>query len=176
MLKHKPQLLNFRNRLEAGENEEDAFVGVLGKDQPGRVRCYGASITRSSLKKDEEIRHIKVEYNTKVSSLEKKIDGVCGLLKVLVHQLNPGMSDEEVAALVQAAQVSPLDTSSSKARNAPRSSESTHIPHKDDVGKIIIFLLIKMLEYNQVLQFCLLLLNSNLEGSNMILNNYDWWK
>ncbi|XP_020971139.1 uncharacterized protein LOC107624944 isoform X2 [Arachis ipaensis] len=121
-----------RNRLEAGENDEDAFVGVLGKDQPGRVRCYGASITRSSLKKDEEIHHIKVEYNAHVSSLEKKMDGVCGLLKVLVHQINPGMSDEEVAALMQAAQNSSLDTSSSRAKNTPCSSESTHIPHKDD--------------------------------------------
>ncbi|RYR02946.1 hypothetical protein Ahy_B06g081771 [Arachis hypogaea] len=63
------------------ENDEEAFVGVLGKDQRGRLRCYGASITRSSLKKDEEIRQVKVEYNKKVSSLEKKIDGVCGLLK-----------------------------------------------------------------------------------------------
>ncbi|XP_025633195.1 uncharacterized protein [Arachis hypogaea] len=130
--KTQATITELQNRLEAGENEEDAFVGVLGKDQPGRLRCYGASITRSSLKKDEEIRHIKVEYNTKVSSLEKKMDGVCGLLKILVHQLNPGMSNEEVTALVQAAQDSPVDTSSSKAKNTPRSSEATHIPHKDD--------------------------------------------
>ncbi|XP_052118884.1 uncharacterized protein LOC110272931 [Arachis duranensis] len=134
--KTQATITELHNRLEAGENEDDAFVGVLGKDQPGRVHCYGASITRSSLKKDEEIRYIKVEYNTKVSSLEKKMDGVCSLLKVLVHQLNPRMSDEEVAALVQAVQDSPLDTSSSRAKNTPRSSKSTHIPHKDDVGKL----------------------------------------
>ncbi|RYR30945.1 hypothetical protein Ahy_B01g055734 [Arachis hypogaea] len=131
------------NRLEAGENDEDAFTGVLGKDQPGRVCCYGVSITRSSLKKDEEIRHIKVEYNAKVSSLEKNMDGVCGLLKVLVHQINPEMSDEEVAALVQATQDSPLDASSSRARNTPHSSESTHIPHKDDVSNLFHFIVIE---------------------------------
>ncbi|XP_016206552.1 uncharacterized protein LOC107646923 [Arachis ipaensis] len=130
--KTQATITELQNRLEIGENKEDAFVGVLRKDQPGRVHCYGASITRSSLKKDEEICHIKVEYKDKVSSLEKKMDGVCGLLKVLVHQLNPLISDEEVAALVQAAQDSPLDTSSSRARNTPRSSESTHIPYKDD--------------------------------------------
>nr|XP_029144845.1 uncharacterized protein LOC114924444 [Arachis hypogaea] len=113
------------------ENDEDAFVGVLGKDQPGQVRCYGASITRSSLKKDEEIRQVKVEYHNKVESLEKKMDSVCSLLKVLVHQVNPGMSEEEVAALVQAAQNSPLDASSSRPRYTPHSSESTHIPPKD---------------------------------------------
>nr|XP_025650892.1 uncharacterized protein LOC112747034 [Arachis hypogaea] len=144
-VKTQATIIELQNPLEAGENKEDAFVGVLGKDQPGRVRCYGASITRSSLKKDEEIRHIKVEYNAKVSSLEKKMDGVCGLLKVLVHQLNLGMSDEEVASLVQVAQDSPLDTSSSRARNTPRSSESTHIPHKDDVSNLFHFIVIEIL-------------------------------
>ncbi|XP_016199618.1 uncharacterized protein LOC107640622 [Arachis ipaensis] len=124
-------LAELQTRIEAGENDEDAFVGVLGKDQPGRVCCYGASITRSSLKKDEEIRQVKVEYNNKVESLEKKMDGVCSLLKVLVHQVNPGMIQEDVAALVQATQNSPLDASSSRPRNTLRSSESTHIPPKD---------------------------------------------
>ncbi|XP_052114291.1 uncharacterized protein LOC127745543 [Arachis duranensis] len=129
--KTQSTIAELQTRIEAGENDEDAFVGVLGKDQPGRVRCFGASITKSSLKKDEEIRQVKVEYNSKVESLEKKMDGVCSLLKVLVHQVNPGMSEEEVAALVQAAQNSPLDASSSRPKNTPRSSESTHIPPKD---------------------------------------------
>ncbi|QHO07064.1 uncharacterized protein DS421_14g460340 [Arachis hypogaea] len=131
-----------QNCLEAGENDEDVFVGVLGKDQPGQVRCYRTSITRSSLNKDEDICHIKVEYNTKDSSLEKKMEGVCGLLKVLVYQFNPGMSDEEVAALVQAAQNSPLDASSSKPRNTPGSSKSTHIPPKDDVSNYLFHVII----------------------------------
>ncbi|XP_057757338.1 uncharacterized protein LOC130976480 [Arachis stenosperma] len=123
-----------QSRIEAGENHEDAFVAVLGKDQPGRLRCYGTSITKSSLRKDEEIRQVKVEYNDKVHSLEKKMDGVCGLLKVMLHQLNPGMSEEEVAALVQAAQNSPLDASSSRPRNTPHSSEATHIPPSDNLN------------------------------------------
>ncbi|XP_057719915.1 uncharacterized protein LOC130934354 [Arachis stenosperma] len=130
----RKQLNELQSRIEAGENHEDAFVAVLGKDQPGRLRCYGTLITRSSLRKDEEIRQVKVEYNDKVHALEKKIDGVCGLLKVMLHQLNPGMSEEEVAALVQAAQNSPLDASSSRPRNTPHSSEATHIPPTDDVS------------------------------------------
>ncbi|XP_020979528.1 uncharacterized protein LOC110272063 [Arachis ipaensis] len=129
--KTQSTIAELQTYIEAGENDEDAFVGVLGKDQPGQVRCYGTSITKSSLKKDEEIRQVKVEYNNKVESLEKKMDGVCSLLKVLVHQVNPGMTEEKVAALVQAAQNSPLDASSSRPRNTPRSSESTHIPPKD---------------------------------------------
>ncbi|QHN77519.1 uncharacterized protein DS421_19g653420 [Arachis hypogaea] len=60
------------------------------------------------------------------------MDGVCGLLEVMLHQLNPGMSVEEVAALVQAAQNSPLDASSSRPRNTPHYSEATHIPPTND--------------------------------------------
>ncbi|XP_057756080.1 uncharacterized protein LOC130975279 [Arachis stenosperma] len=74
--KTQSTIAELQTRIEAGENDEDAFIGVLGKDQPGRVRCFGASITKSSLKKDEEIQQVKVEYNNKVESLEKKMDGV----------------------------------------------------------------------------------------------------
>ncbi|RYR03606.1 hypothetical protein Ahy_B06g082670 [Arachis hypogaea] len=135
-LKFSQQLAQneLQSRIEVGKNHEDAFVAVLGKDQPGRVRCYGTSIIRSSLRKDEEIRQVKVEYNDKVLSLEKRMDAVCGLLKVMLHNLNPGMNDEEVAALVQIAQNSPLDASSSRPRNTPHSSEATHIPPTDDVS------------------------------------------
>ncbi|MED6207146.1 hypothetical protein PIB30_033157 [Stylosanthes scabra] len=41
-----------QHRIEAGEDDEDAFISVLGKDQPGRLRCYGETITKSSLKED----------------------------------------------------------------------------------------------------------------------------
>ncbi|RYQ94799.1 hypothetical protein Ahy_B08g089734 [Arachis hypogaea] len=59
----RKQLNELQSRIEAGENYEDAFVAVLGKDQPDRVRCYRTSVTRSSLRKDEKIRQVKVEYN-----------------------------------------------------------------------------------------------------------------
>ncbi|MED6150593.1 hypothetical protein PIB30_073836 [Stylosanthes scabra] len=35
-----------KRRIEAGEDHEDAFVQVLEKDPPGRLRSYGASITK----------------------------------------------------------------------------------------------------------------------------------
>ncbi|XLU61039.1 hypothetical protein S245_020248 [Arachis hypogaea] len=60
------------------------------------------------------------------------MDGVCGLLNVMYHQLNPEMSDEEVATLVQATQNSLLDASSSRPRNTPHSSRATVIPPTDD--------------------------------------------
>ncbi|MED6220001.1 hypothetical protein PIB30_040941 [Stylosanthes scabra] len=90
-----------QHRIEASEDDDDAFISVLGKDQPGRLRCYGGAITKSSLKKDEA-------------------------------QLNPGMTDENVAALVQAQRSSPPDASS-RPDNTPNpcSFESTHLPQQE---------------------------------------------
>ncbi|MED6191020.1 hypothetical protein PIB30_111941, partial [Stylosanthes scabra] len=63
------------SRIEAGQDHEEAFVQVLGKDQPGRLRCYGASVIKSSLKRHEEIRQVRGEYDQKVSSLERQMEG-----------------------------------------------------------------------------------------------------
>ncbi|MED6111827.1 hypothetical protein PIB30_055952 [Stylosanthes scabra] len=118
-----------KSRIEAGEDHEDAFVQVLGKDQLGRLRCYGASITKSSLKKHEKIRQVKVERKDMVSSLQQQMEGVSGLLTMMMQQINPGMSEEDIAALIQVARNTPSDASSSRPRvNTPRSSESTHFP------------------------------------------------
>ncbi|MED6160221.1 hypothetical protein PIB30_049313 [Stylosanthes scabra] len=59
------------------QNHEEAFVQVLRKDQPGRLRYYGALITKSSLKRHEEIRQVRGEYDDKVSLLERQMEGVC---------------------------------------------------------------------------------------------------
>ncbi|OIT22793.1 hypothetical protein A4A49_54787 [Nicotiana attenuata] len=48
-----------QNRQNAGETSDEAFRAVFGKEQPGRIRCYGRSVTTSSLKKDEEINKIQ---------------------------------------------------------------------------------------------------------------------
>ncbi|KAL4294053.1 hypothetical protein AHAS_Ahas18G0189600 [Arachis hypogaea] len=52
------------------------------------------------------------------------------------------MSDEEVATLVQVAQNSPLDASSSRLRNTPHSFESTHIPPRDDVSNYLFHIIV----------------------------------
>ncbi|MED6116994.1 hypothetical protein PIB30_105571 [Stylosanthes scabra] len=120
------------SRIEAGQDHEEAFVQVLGKDQPGCLRCYGASVTKSSLKRHEEIRQVRGEYDQKVSSLERQMEGVCGLLTVMLQQMNPGKSEEDIAALVQAVRNSPSDASS-RPKNTPYSSEATHFPPNDEV-------------------------------------------
>ncbi|MED6214163.1 hypothetical protein PIB30_100215 [Stylosanthes scabra] len=118
------------SRIEAGQDHEEAFVQVLGKDQLDRLRCYGASVTKSSLKRHGEICQVRGEYDEKVSSLERQMEGVCGLLTVMLQQMNPGKSEEDIAALVQAVRNSPSDASS-RPKNTSHSSESTHFPPND---------------------------------------------
>ncbi|MED6120646.1 hypothetical protein PIB30_022759 [Stylosanthes scabra] len=60
------------------------------------------------------------------------MEGVCDLLTVMLQQMNPGKSEEDIAALVQAVRKSPSDASS-RPRNTPHSSESTHFPPNDEV-------------------------------------------
>ncbi|KAH0661587.1 hypothetical protein KY284_026518 [Solanum tuberosum] len=43
-------------------------MAVFGKEQPGRLRCYGRSVTTSSLKKDEETNELKQKYARCVGS------------------------------------------------------------------------------------------------------------
>ncbi|MED6194840.1 hypothetical protein PIB30_032270 [Stylosanthes scabra] len=122
-----------KSHIEVGKNHEDAFVQVLGKDQSGRLRCYEALITKNSLKKHEEIRQVRVEFKDLVSSLQQQMESACGLLTVMMQQINPAMSEEDIATLVQAARNSPSDASSSRPRvNTPHSSESTHFPPNGD--------------------------------------------
>ncbi|RYQ91528.1 hypothetical protein Ahy_B09g097440 [Arachis hypogaea] len=52
----------FQNRQAAGETDEEAFESLFGKEQPGRVRCYGRSITRRDLKKHAEISELKQQH------------------------------------------------------------------------------------------------------------------
>ncbi|KAL4380796.1 hypothetical protein AHAS_Ahas04G0069300 [Arachis hypogaea] len=44
---------------EAGETPTNAFQKVFGKENSGRVRCYGRTVTKTSLKKNKEIDEIK---------------------------------------------------------------------------------------------------------------------
>ncbi|MED6211796.1 hypothetical protein PIB30_076953 [Stylosanthes scabra] len=69
------------------------------------------------------------------TSLQQQMEGVCGLLTMMMQQINPGMSEEDIAALIQAARNTPSDASSSRPRvNTPRSSESTHFPPNGDAS------------------------------------------
>ncbi|XP_072052838.1 uncharacterized protein [Arachis hypogaea] len=64
---------DFQNRQAAGETDEEAFESLFGKDLPGRVRCYGRSITRSDLKKHAEISELKQQHQEQVTSLKAEL-------------------------------------------------------------------------------------------------------
>ncbi|RYR66684.1 hypothetical protein Ahy_A03g012737 [Arachis hypogaea] len=137
---------DFQHRQAAGETEEEAFEALFGKEQPGRVRLYGRSVTKTDLKKHAEINEIKNQHKEEVSSLmnklghmeaqqqkqeakqqiqDEEIHGLRNMIKLLLQQSEPGMRPEELEALLQDAQQSPIDANSGHG--------STHFPNLDVV-------------------------------------------
>ncbi|KAH0751921.1 hypothetical protein KY290_005187 [Solanum tuberosum] len=62
-----------QNRQNSGETVDDAFRAVFGKEQHGLRRCYGRSVTTSSLKKDEEINNLKQKHANEITSLKEEL-------------------------------------------------------------------------------------------------------
>lgn len=142
-----------QNHQHLGETADDSFKAVFGNEQPGRVRCYGRSVTRTSLKKDEEIIKIKQKHADEINSFKeevkelkeevvelRKLEGLKEevqelqqlrhLMKLLVKN-NPGLNLEDAEGFIGSNQPSPVDSSSARAtrgQNLPRSSGSTHGP------------------------------------------------
>ncbi|MED6140394.1 hypothetical protein PIB30_092712 [Stylosanthes scabra] len=103
------------------------------KEELSRAEIF--IVTRTSRKGkeiDPKSQSTIGEYDEKVSSLERQMEGVCGLLTVILQQMNHGKSEEDIAALVQAVRNSPLDASS-RPKNTPHSSEATHFPPNVEV-------------------------------------------
>ncbi|XLR07758.1 hypothetical protein S83_035696, partial [Arachis hypogaea] len=137
---------DFQHRQATGKTEEEAFEAIFGKEQPGRVRLYGRSVTKTDLKKYAEINEIKNQHKEKVSSLKDKlghmeaqqqkqeakqqkqdeeIHALRNMIKLLLQRSEPGMRPEELEALLQDAQQSPIDANSGHG--------STHFPNLDVV-------------------------------------------
>ncbi|KAH0773672.1 hypothetical protein KY290_010809 [Solanum tuberosum] len=62
------------NRQNSGETTDDAFRAVFGKEKPDRLRCYGRSVTTSSLKKDKETNKLKQKHANEISTLKEEIN------------------------------------------------------------------------------------------------------
>ncbi|RYR09667.1 hypothetical protein Ahy_B05g078052 isoform A [Arachis hypogaea] len=110
---------HLQNWKQAGYSDDEALQTVFGKERHGRVRFYGRSVTKSSIKKDKQIRQMQQQHTEVVSTIEKnqnnltsKLDGLTSLVKMLLQQVNPGMSAEQVQVMIEAAQQSPPDASS----------------------------------------------------------------
>ncbi|XP_059289861.1 uncharacterized protein LOC132043371 [Lycium ferocissimum] len=122
-----------QNRQHSGETADEAFQAVFGKEQPGRVRCYGRSVTKSSLKKDEEINKLQQKHNNEVSTLKEEIKEMreeMQELRQLRHSFNLFVTPH-IPGVVGSNQPSPVDATSGQAvrgQNLPHSSGSTHGP------------------------------------------------
>ncbi|KAH0773854.1 hypothetical protein KY290_010991 [Solanum tuberosum] len=67
-------IAELQNRQNFGETADDAFTVVFRKEQPGRIRCYGRSVTTSSLKKDEETNELKQKHANEITSLNEEMN------------------------------------------------------------------------------------------------------
>ncbi|XP_075097247.1 uncharacterized protein LOC107768619 [Nicotiana tabacum] len=135
-----------QNRQSSGETADDAFRAVFGKKQPGRVRCYGRSVTTSSLKKDEEITKLKQKHANEITSLEKEMKEMmreemrCFFSQFVKN--NVGLDFHDIQGRVGSNIPSPVDASSARAmrgQNLPHYSGSTHAPslEKENTGDAI---------------------------------------
>ncbi|KAH0706503.1 hypothetical protein KY290_011075 [Solanum tuberosum] len=117
-----------------GETADDAFTAVFGKEQPGRLRCYGRSVTTSSLKKDEETNELKQKHANEITSLKEEMTEMREEMRHFFSQLlqnNPGLNVRDMPGCVGSNIASPIDASSAQAvkgQNLPHSSGSTHDP------------------------------------------------
>ncbi|KAH0714407.1 hypothetical protein KY284_007312 [Solanum tuberosum] len=122
-------IAELQNRQNSGETTDDAFRAVFGKEQPGRLRCYGRSVTTSSLKKDEEINNLKQKHANEITSLKEELREEMRHLFTQLLQNNPGLNFQDIPGCVGSNLASPIDASSAQAvrgTNLPHSSGSAH--------------------------------------------------
>ncbi|KAM3219073.1 hypothetical protein P3L10_023604 [Capsicum annuum] len=93
-------IYELENHQNIGETLDDAFTAVFGKEKLGRVRGYGRSVTRTSLKKDEEMNELKQKDANEVTSMKEEIisemrEEMRQIFSQLV-QNNPGLIFQDV--------------------------------------------------------------------------------
>ncbi|CAK8571026.1 unnamed protein product [Lathyrus sativus] len=117
--------------VEKEESDTKASKSVFGKERPGRVRCYGRNITKTSLKQKAEINALKQAHNEEVSTLrhefQDQIDRLQNAFKTVIQQCNPQINLESIEDLLG---LSHRDDNSSPKEMRPQihSSTSTHAP------------------------------------------------
>ncbi|WMV46924.1 hypothetical protein MTR67_040309 [Solanum verrucosum] len=125
-------ITELQNRQNSGETADDAFMAVFGKEQPGRLRWYGRSVTTRSLKEDEETNKLKQKHANEFSSLKEEMNEMRVEMRHFFSQLlqnNPALNVQDIPGVVGSNLVSPIDASSAQAvrgQNIPHSSGSTH--------------------------------------------------
>ncbi|XP_057740070.1 uncharacterized protein LOC130957215 [Arachis stenosperma] len=81
------------------------FQSIFGKEKAGRVRCHGRVTTPTLLKKNEEIATLKQQHAAEKASLEgkvdvmqKEVDELKSLVKMMLQQKSSGVDLEMLAA------------------------------------------------------------------------------
>ena len=100
---------------------------MFRKEQPGRVRFYGRSVTTSSLQKDKEINNLNQKHADEITSLKEKLREEMQHLFTQLLQNNPGLNFQDIPWYVGSNLSSPIDASSAQAvrgTNLPFSSGS----------------------------------------------------
>ncbi|CAI8599245.1 unnamed protein product [Vicia faba] len=124
-------LTYLKEMVEKEESDTEAFKVFFGKECPGRVRCYGRNITKTSLKRKAEINALKQVHSEEVSTLrdefQDKIDRLQNAFKTVIQQCNPQINIESIEDLLG---LSHGDANSSPKDIRPQmhSSTSTHAP------------------------------------------------
>ncbi|XP_050908845.1 uncharacterized protein LOC127122578 [Lathyrus oleraceus] len=124
---------SIENSVESGTQ---AFQSLFGKENPGRVRCYGRTVTPSLLKKNEEIYLMKMQYDSKISDMAQKMGAMEALLKSMDMQQNPHLSEVEVDDKMR-------ETLHNDNIPTPRSSTSTYAPAHQKFYKLLIKLMVR---------------------------------
>ncbi|MED6186090.1 hypothetical protein PIB30_063474 [Stylosanthes scabra] len=116
----------FQTQQASGASEEEAFQSIFGKEQPGRVRCYGRSVTQTDLRRHAKISAIKQQHQEEVTTLKselgevktqpqqqaEEIHGLRSMVKLLLLRSEPDMRPKEVESMLRNAQNSPVDANS----------------------------------------------------------------
>ncbi|WMV37517.1 hypothetical protein MTR67_030902 [Solanum verrucosum] len=118
------QQAELQNRQNSGETADDAFMVVFGKEQPGRLRCYGRSVTTSSLKKDEEINNLKQKHANEITSLKDELREEMRHLFTQLLQNNPRLNFQDIHC-VGSNLASPVDANSAQAVRGTNLSHSS---------------------------------------------------
>ncbi|XP_039686955.1 coiled-coil domain-containing protein 1-like [Medicago truncatula] len=117
--------------VEKKGSDTEAFKAVMGKERPGRLRCYGRTVTKTSLKRKVEINALKQAHSQEVSILrhefQDQIDRLQNAFKTVIQQCNPQLNMASIEHL--------LGLSHGDANSSPKdsgaqmhSSTSIHTP------------------------------------------------
>ncbi|RYR04580.1 hypothetical protein Ahy_B06g084352 [Arachis hypogaea] len=81
------------------------FQSIFGKEKAGRVRCHGRVTTPTLLKKNKEIATLKQQHATekaalegKVDVMQKEVDELKSLVKMMLQQKSSGVDLDILAA------------------------------------------------------------------------------